>query len=179
MNLAMRIDFSAATLSLFSAGCGVHNVVRSQFLAEQLWFPSSLPLQAQMAFARNTCDSRSGDPNDRFESMALELKSDNFEQWDFEKCSDVDCRCKTEDANAEADNDNRMTTKEGARELSAANAAYKVQRRTHFGGTNGWLLQRRSIFGLQRRQPTVRPRISEPTFAHSSKHSKTLLVISQ
>jgi hypothetical protein len=45
MNLAKRIDFSAATLSLFSAGCGVHDGVRLQLLAEQLPFPLSLPVE--------------------------------------------------------------------------------------------------------------------------------------
>jgi hypothetical protein len=111
INLAMRVDFSTANLSLFSAGYGIHDVVRSQFLAEQLPFPSSLPIEARMAFARNMCDSRSGDPDDRFESMALEFESDNFEQYDLEKYSDINYGYELEDDEDEDEDDNKRGSK--------------------------------------------------------------------
>jgi hypothetical protein len=97
-------------------GHGVHDFVCLQLLAEQLLFPSSLPIEAQMAFARNTRSSRSGDPDDPFESMALELESDNFHQRNLEKHLDVDHGCNAEDANAAnaANNNNDKRGSKGA-----------------------------------------------------------------
>jgi hypothetical protein len=58
-------------------------VVWSKFLADQLPFPSSLSLEAQMEFAQNMFNSRSREPDNGFESMAFELELDDFEQSDW------------------------------------------------------------------------------------------------
>jgi hypothetical protein len=70
-----------------------------------------------MAFARNTCNSRSGDPDDHFETMALELKSRtilNNATWRNIRTLTMGAKQKT-----------MTTTKEGAKEpASAANTTH-------------------------------------------------------
>jgi hypothetical protein len=69
-------------------------VLRSKFLADQLPFPLSLSLEAQMEFTRNMFNSRSGEPDDRFESMVLELELDDFEQSKLDQYTDIETSAK-------------------------------------------------------------------------------------